>query len=388
MRKRIAFITARFPYPLTKGDKLRAWYQIRDLSATADVHLISLSEHEPSETDFAALAPYCASINNFVLGKGKRYLRILRDLPSNRPFSVSYFFNAAIDRKIARVLNEIKPDLVHCHLIRTAPYARSLPAVGKTIDFMDCFSLGAWRELKASRNRFRKLFLRIEHQRLLRCERETFAAFDQHYIIADSDRAALPVDNPAAVTVVPNGVDFKRFHPKQVTKEFELLFSGHMGYVPNIAAAKFAITAVAPLLPASIKLLIAGVGVTPEIERLQSQQIIVQEHFSDIREAFWKSSILLAPMNISIGLQNKILQAMAMKIPVVCTAQANASIHAPVGKAILIASEPEEFKKAILRLLNEPDFYQQVTEQAYDFVHANFDWKTINAGLGKTMLGA
>ena len=183
--------------------------------------------------------------------------------------------------------------------------------------------------------------------------------------------------------MLPNGVDFETFYSNNDTKEYDLLFSGHMSYIPNISAAKYAATCILPKLPSTLKLLIAGIGVTNEIAKLEKDNVIIQEDFVHIREAFWKSKILLAPMNISIGLQNKILQAMAMKVPVVCTPQANESINAEAGTEIVVASNPEEFKEAIERLLTDQEYYHELSNKAHSFVMANYDWKVVNGHLAK-----
>lgn len=386
--KKVVFITSRFPYPLDKGDKLRAFHQIKDLSGYADVHLISISEEEPSPSDFQALSSYCSSIDNFVLSKPKRLLRVFGAVFSNQPFSVSYFFNPTIKKAIAQRIRAIQPEVIHCHLIRTAPYLPQETTARTSIDFMDCFSLGALKERNATQNPLRKLFLQQEYRRLLRAEREAFQNFNIHYVIAGPDRDALSVEDSSRIQILPNGVDFNTFYPSQpeYEKKFALLFSGHMGYKPNISAARFAAEKIIPEVSEDYNLLIAGIGITQEIAKFRSEQIHVETEFPHIREAFWQSKILLAPMMISIGLQNKILQAMAMKIPVVCTPQANLSINAPHGVAICTASAPHEFKAAIDRLMHDHTFYEQLAEEGYVFVKANFDWAHIHAGFAQTLL--
>jgi len=386
LKKDILFLTSRFPYPLNKGDKLRAYFQIKDLSRFANIYLISLSEKPIEQTDLDALNPYCKSIKNYVLPKNKRLLRVCKSIFSSQPFSVNYFYNSKIKKEINQQIKEIKPDLIHCHLIRTVRYIDSSYYPITSIDFMDCFSIGTLKELKETNNLIRKIFLRVEYTRLVKAERESFEKFNRHFIISQQDKDALPLADASSIEILRNGVDFNVFYPKTIAKEYDLLFSGHMAYVPNIAAAKYAIQQVVPILPPSNKLLIAGIGVTPEITSLKSNQVIIQEHFPHIREAFWKSRILVAPMIISIGLQNKILQAMAMKIPVVCTPQANAAINAPEGIAILTATEPQQFVHAIQRLLDDEDYYQEIANQAYNYVRANFDWETINADFATTLL--
>lgn len=384
--KSILFITSRFPYPLDKGDKLRAYNQIKSLSKIAEIHLVSLSETEPSVEEFSILQKYCKSVTNYVLPKYKRFFGLVWSVFSGAPFSVGYFFSFSIKRKINRLIRELNPDIMHCHLIRCSEYVSTVASPVMSLDYMDCFSLGALKELKSTNSWFRKWFLKFEYPRLLKYEKKVFDQFDKHCIISETDRNALPVKNPNNVEVVSNGVDRSIFYPFETDKQYDLLFSGHMGYIPNISAAKYAATEIIPKLPSSIRLLVAGIGATTEIKRLQNDQVIVQEKFPHIREAFWVSKILVASVNISIGLQNKIIQAMAMKIPVVCSPVANASIKAPVGTCILEANNPEEYVNAISLLLNDSDYYQSIASEAYKFVKSHFDWDSINLQYGKKLI--
>jgi polysaccharide biosynthesis protein PslH len=386
LKKDIVFITSRFPYPLNKGDKLRAFHQIKSLSKSANIYLISISKNQLSKEDLRALTPYCRSVDNFVLSQTKSIISLFKGLFSNKAFSVSYFYHRSFQKLIDMKIKEINPDIIHCHLIRTAQYVNSSHIAIKTIDYMDCFSIGAFKELNNTKNVFKKLFLQIEYKRLIKSEQSSFKKFNKHFIISQPDKDALPVKDSSQVMVLQNGVDFKTFYPNELPKEYDLLFSGHMGYVPNIAAAKYAITKIFPILPTPRKLLIAGIGTTSKISNLKSDKIIIQEHFTHIREAFWKSKILLAPMNISIGLQNKILQAMAMKVPVICSQQANMSINAPVGTSILTAAEPQEYIEAINLLLDDDEYYQLIANQGYQFVKNNFDWDIINNQFAEILL--
>jgi glycosyltransferase involved in cell wall biosynthesis len=105
----------------------------------------------------------------------------------------------------------------------------------------------------------------------------------------------------------------------------------------------------------------------------------------DMREVFAESKIHLAPMLISIGLQNKILQAMAMKIPCIVSSQANNAIHAPTNDCLFIAERPEEYVEKILLLLNDKTVYDKLSENAYQFVHRNFDWAAMVTPLEKIL---
>src|SRR5205814_1759893 len=133
------------------------------------------------------------------------------------------------------------------------------------------------------------------------------------------------------------------------------------------------------------KLVIAGATPSNEILKFKSENIHVTGWIDDIREPFAESRIHLAPMLISIGLQNKILQAMAMKIPCIVSSLANNAIHAPTNDCLLIADKPEEYVEKILLLLNDSALYTKLSENACRFVNENFDWSTIVAPLEKIL---
>src|SRR5207247_11102575 len=120
-------------------------------------------------------------------------------------------------------------------------------------------------------------------------------------------------------------------------------------------------------------LVIAGAKPYKEIRKLQSDHIQVTGWVDDMRQYFAQSRIHLAPMLISIGLQNKILQAMAMKIPCIVSSLANNAIHALTDDCLLIADHPEDYVEKILRLLNDPTLCERISENAFQFVRKNFD---------------
>ena len=385
MRKQLLFLTSRFPFPLNKGAKLRALYQIKELRRWMDVHLVSISEKQPTPEEWNAVNTHCKSMHNYVIGKPQRYAQTLTDLLGSRPPSVSYFYRPWVQKKIDRLLAEIEPDIIHCHLIRMVEYVKNIEHIPRSIDFMDCFSLGAKKELSQSLPPLRKQIVKMEYRRLGRYEKKCTSLFDHQFIISATDRSALPGAKASKVEILANGVDRSAFYPGNRTKKFDLLFSGHMGYVPNIAAAKYAITKIHALLKPSVSMLVAGIGITEDIKQLKQTNLVLQEEFTHIREAFWQSRILLAPMTISIGLQNKILQAMAMRMPVVCSPQANKAIQAPVGSAVLVADRPDEYVKAIERLLMDATFFESIADAGYQFVTENFVWEEVNRPLVRAL---
>ena len=299
------------------------------------------------------------------------------------PFSVAYFLRETVCYRIQDIISEQQPDHIFCHLIRMSEYVKDVKHIPKTLDYMDTFSMGMGR-MKSTAGMFMQSIINTEHKRLLRYEEQIFDCFENKIIISEQDRSHIPHKNNEEIKVVPNGVDFDFFYPQQRQKKYDLLFAGNMNYPPNIERVLFITNEILPLLRKQlpdIKLIIAGATPATEILQLQSPNIEVTGWVDDIRTSFYESHIMLAPMLISIGLQNKILQAMAMKIPCVVSALANNAIHATDQKEVLIASTPEEYVKHILYLLQNKQEAERLAENAFQFAKTNYDWKNIVAEL-------
>jgi glycosyltransferase involved in cell wall biosynthesis len=240
---------------------------------------------------------------------------------------------------------------------------------------MDAFSKGMERWKEAS-NLLKKIPMQMEFKRLKKYEAEVFNDFDHHIIISEQDRNHIDHPKKEKIHIIPNGVDYHYFKPVGKEKKYDLLFAGNMNYPPNVESALFIVNEILPLVrkqKPGITLLIAGANPSLKIRNLEGNGIHVSGWMDDIREAFASSYIHLAPMLISIGLQNKILQAMAMKIPSVISALANNAIHAP-GNCVLVASTPEEYAEKIIFLLQNKTEADALAENAYGFVRENFDW--------------
>ncbi|MEP7146352.1 MAG: glycosyltransferase [bacterium] len=386
---KIVFLTSRFPYPLEKGDKLRVYNQVKHLSDKNEITLISLNIGKVKEEYIIPLRTFCKDIHIFNLSKIDLGINLSRTLISGLPFQVGIFFKKNLKKKIQTIIKSIKPDAVYCHLIRMSEYVKDSNGCPKTLDYMDAFSKGIERRAESSSFFVMREFLNIEHRRLVDYERSIFDMFENKVIISGQDRDLIPHSENNKITILPNGVDREIFHPLVREKKYDLLFTGNMGYPPNIESAIYSARKILPLIQKKnpgINLLIAGVNPPRDVLNLRSNTIIVIPEFSHIREAFAQSRILLAPMLISIGLQNKILQAMAMKIPCVCSSLANNAIKAPNNLCILEANTPEEYSEKIQLLLNDKDLYNKLAENAYKFVLENYNWKIINRKLEETLL--
>ena len=378
---KIVILTSRFPYPLEKGDKLRVYNFVKEMSKENEITLITLNSGKISEDSSAQINKFCKKIHIFNLSKTDYGINLLRALVDGNPFQVGIFYKKSYGTLIQKIIKEEKPDAVFCHLIRMSEYIKDMNTYPKTLDYMDAFSKGIERRSCATKNFVFKKILENEHRRLVKYESDIFDKFENKIIISEQDRDFIPHIEKEKITIIPNGVDSEIFFPLERKKKFDLLFTGNMGYPPNVESAIYTVKQIFPIVQKSlpeINLLIAGINPPKELTDLNSEKIKIIPEFSHIREAFAQSKIMLAPMLISIGLQNKILQAMAMKIPVICSPLANNAIKAPVNSCILEAVTSEEYSEKINMLLNNKSFYDEMTENAYQFVLNNFNWEKVN----------
>ncbi|MCX6292630.1 MAG: glycosyltransferase [Bacteroidetes bacterium] len=385
---KILFLTSRFPYPLEKGDKLRAFHQLKELSRNHEVILVSVSDQVVLPEHFDQLKPFCRRILVHHISLANVIRNLFVTFFSRLPFQVGYFYSEKFKTKIGEVIRVEKPDAIFCQLVRMAEYVKDVEGIPKTLDYMDAFSKGL--ERLSQRSAFpKKTAVRMEWKRMLKYERNIFDRFEHHTIISEQDKKLIPHPDHEKIHVIPNGVDMDFYRPVKSEKNYDLIFAGNMAYPPNVESALFIANEIMPLLwkqNPEINLVIAGATPANEILKLQSEHIEVTGWVDDMRGYFSQSKIHLAPMLISIGLQNKILQAMAMKIPCVVSTLANNAINAPASDCVFIADSPSQYAEKIVLLLNDHVLYDQTAENAFRFVKNNFDWTAKVKELEKVLL--
>ncbi|MES2590864.1 MAG: glycosyltransferase [Bacteroidota bacterium] len=373
---KILVLLSRVPYPLDKGDKLRAFNQIKQLSKNNQIILFALNDTQLDNEAVTELKKYCSAISIIKFTKVTIFFNLLRALFNGKPLQVGYFHFSKAQKKVDALIKKHKPDHIYCQLIRTAEYIKSHPNIPKTLDYMDVFSKGMERR-KSTEPFYMRPILALEHRRLLRYERKTFQYFKHKTIISEQDKNLIPHPKKHEIHVVPNGVDTTYFRAIPHKKEFELLFNGNMNYPPNIESVEYLVNKIMPLvwkrLP-NVRLLISGASPNDKVLALKSNKVVVSGWVDDIRENFAKSKILVAPMQISIGLQNKLLEAMAMQLPCVTSTLANSALGAKPNEQILVADTPEQYVESIVNLLQDEAMAKRIGMNGFTFVTNNFNW--------------
>jgi len=377
---KILVILSRLPFPLEKGDKLRAYHQLRELHKNNEVILCCLTTMNHRSEDIAEVNKICSELHVFKLRKWKIYFNLALAFFSRKPFQVHYFYQQHIHRQIEKLILEKEPDHIFCQLLRTAEYAKDEHNYQKTIDYQDAFSKGMERRADLARFPFREIF-NLERKRLVAYENITFEYFENKVIISDEDRKYIYHPERQDIRIITNGIDTRFFHPSnRKDSEYDLVFVGNMSYPPNVETAEYIVRNIFPLLKKefpSLTLLLAGAEPSKKVLALgQINGVTVQTDLADIRAAYSVGKIFFAPMQIGTGLQNKLLEAMSMEIPCVTSNLANRALMGNHNENILVGETPEEYVKWIAHLLRNPDLCQTIGKAGRTYVKSKFSWES------------
>ncbi|MBQ0015455.1 MAG: glycosyltransferase [Bacteroidales bacterium] len=386
---RILVVLPRFPYPLEKGDKLRAYHQIRILSQTNEVYLFCADHKLVSDTQIEALKPFCKDICVVKQPILENYKNVVRNYLHSKSLQIGYWDSQRVRKAYRKFEQKVQPDVVYSQMVRTMPWV-SRSQRPKVMDFQDALSMNTERRMNQAHGLWHYI-LHFEFKMLRSSEYNAFKIFDALTIISDPDGDAIPHRRNREIQVIPNGVDTNYFKSNNADKQYDVVFCGNMNYPPNINACKYLLKKVMPLVWREMpetKVLIAGHTSKKVIWKCASDRVTITGWVDDIRECYDKAKLMAAPMQIGSGLQNKLLEAMAMHVPCVTTSIANDSLHATPEKEILIGDTPEQLAAHIMTLLRNDDQRRQLAQAAYQFVTQNYSWEQNVNKLNQLLLEA
>lgn len=369
-------IVSRFPFPLDKGDKLRAYYQLIELSIKYNVTLVALSEKNISENDYKEVSQYCEALHIIRINWITKIFRLFACAFTNKPFQVGYFYRYKAKKTIKHLIESGGFKLIYNQLIRTTEYTKNFHEIPKVLDYMDALSMGIKRRIDLQPF-YKKWIFQIEANRLVTYEREIFDYFEFKTIISEQDRKLIQHPEAKNILCVPNGISQHFFEYPEINKDVDLVFTGNMSYPPNIEASKFIVQQILPEL-SNCKLLISGSSPAPSLKEMaqDTKSVELTGWVDDIRESYARGKIFIAPMFIGTGMQNKLLEAMAMGLPCITTSLANNAIQGIHKKHILVADNQAEFIHYTKLLLSDSVLRDEIGRNAKDFVKLHFSWSS------------
>jgi len=385
---KILYLCHRFPFPPRRGGKIRPFNMIRHFARDHEVTVGSIVRSEVEAKEGAGLADYCASYKIARVRNPVQVGRMVARLPTPVPSSFGYFHSPELASWVRERLARERFDLIFVHCSSVAPYVAAVRSVPKILDFGDMDSQ-KWLEYARYKRFPLSLGYAIEGRKLVRKERRLARKFDLctattrgEWETLESYRTGVPSD------WFPNGVDSGYFAPTEEPYDPNTIaFVGRMDYYPNQESMFDFCQRTLPRLQStrpSLKLLIVGADPTPAVLRLADLPgVTVTGSVPDVRPYLRRSALMIAPLNIARGTQNKILEAMAMGVPVVTSRIAAAGVDATDGQHFLAASTPEEYVDAIMRVIDDPQLRQRLSIAGRERMLTHHDWARSMSRLDK-----
>lgn len=350
----LLFLSHRVPYPPDKGDKIRAWNIFRHLARSHRIHLGCFIDDPADRPHLAELRSLCADLACFPIDRRTQRIKALLRLRRGQPLSLGYFHDRRlkdwVDRKLAG--SAIRDVFVFSSAM--AGYVMHAEGVRRILDMVDVDSEKWTAYAETARFPARAVWAR-EGRTLLAFERLAAARFDHSLFVSEHEWqrfVTLAPETIARTGWVANGVDLEhfspelRFPPPFVGTGADLVFTGHMDYRPNIDAASWFARDVLPALRRRVpnaRFWIVGASPTSEVSELTSLPgVEVTGRVADTRPYLASADVVVAPLRIARGIQNKVLEAMAMARPVIATPEAFEGICAEPGRDILLARGVDE----------------------------------------------
>ena len=355
---KILYVCHRFPFPPKRGGKIRPFNMIRHLARNHDVTVCSLVRSAAEAVEGEGLAAHCDRFEMVRVHDGVQALRMVALLPTPVPSSFGFFRSGALARRIRALAARERFDLAFVHCSSVARYVENLAGVPKILDFGDMDSQ-KWGDYARSKPVPLSWGYRLEAVKLRREEARLARRFDLCTATTRAEWETLQsFDTGVATDWFPNGVDAEYFAPSAMHyDEDRIVFVGRMDYYPNQECMTWFCANVLPALrrrrPAT-RLAIVGADPPPAMRKLgELPGVTVTGSVADVRPYLHEAALMVAPLSIARGTQNKILEGMAAGVPVVASRIAAGGVDATAPDHLLTASTPDEFVEAILCVLND-----------------------------------
>ena len=401
---RILFLAHRTPYPPNKGEKIRAFNLLSHLTKFHDVTLLYWVDDPQDLNHTPFLRALCRGrVIPVRLNRTLAMARALRSLLQGRSFTEGFYSAIPFQRELDGVLCGAPFDAVFVFSSAVAVYAEKIDAKRKIVDFVDLDSL-KWRQL-AEASRFPlSLLYRLEHRRLSKFEIAVSKWATRSVFVSDAEAELFQkTGGQGAIESISNGTDLelRRLPLEQIPYHLaaadggspaegeKLIFVGTMDYSPNIDAVRYFAQDIFPLIRQKFcRAVFEIVGRRPpkSVRRLsQIKGVRVVGEVDDVRAYLVRADVSVAPMRIARGVQNKVLEAMAVGVPVVATLPAIEGIKISDGEEVLIGTTPAEFANQVIRVLSDKELRKAVTKKAWNKMNQCYNWQLVGVKLDQLL---
>jgi sugar transferase (PEP-CTERM/EpsH1 system associated) len=378
---KILFLAHRIPYPPDKGEKIRAFHELQFLGSRHEVDLLCFADSDAEAEEQKALKDLSRNIYVETRSRTKLAAGVARSFLRGEPLSCGCFFSWKFQVEVRRALALCTYDVIFIFCSSMAQYLpRPLPSP-VVLDFVDIDSAKWAQYAQRSRPPFSWVFAR-EARKLARYE-EDWARVSSSTIVSTRQEASLLQGEGIPVEVVSNGVEIPEERLDPLPAEIRALqpyavFVGTMDYLPNVDAVEYFAQEILPRVRErhpELKFVIVGRDPARRVRKLKrTQGVVVTGTVPEVGTYLAGATVVVAPFRIAQGIQNKLLEGLAMGKRIISTPGPAAAIAASHGENLLVADNSQDFAQALVALLEDPEIYCCYSE-GVDFVRKNFNWR-------------
>lgn len=388
----ILYLVHRLPYPPNKGDKVRSYHLLKHLAAKHRVFLGTFIDDPQDEAYTDKLPHYCVDMHIARLSPRTAKLRSLIGLLGNEALTLPYYRDAGLQAWVTRTLREQQIDAVVIFSSAMAQYIHGFQQLRTLVDFVDVDS-AKWTQYAPNHRWPMSWLYRREGERLLAFERSVAQQATHSFFTTENETELFCRRAPECkgrVEAMCNGVDAEYFSPEHVLTspysagELPLVFTGAMDYWPNIDAVTWFSTEIFPPLLRrwpGLRFYIVGRSPTPAVQALASQHVVVTGTVDDVRPYLQHAAVVVAPLRLARGIQNKVLEAMAMGLPVVASQECAGAVDAVPERDFMTAGTVDDYQRQIGSLLQAPDRASGIGKAARAQVLARYSWDAHLSGI-------
>lgn len=379
---KILFLANRVPYPPYRGDKLKIYNLATRLGEHHELHLLTFAQTEEDMTYKAKLEEVFKEVHLVYLPKWKSAMNCLAGAWDSKPLQVLYFQSGEMKRQLDALLAQHQYDAIHVQHLRMSPYLAHRKDLARVLDLPDAFSLYWERRKQVKRSLPIALFENMEQKRVLQYE-AILKEYNMSLVCSAEDKAYLEqqhgTDN---LRLLPNGVDMTTFYPRNhnYSHNHTLLFTGNMDYAPNVDAVIYFTESVLPLIwkkHPQVKFVIGGQRPVEKVLALASDKVVVTGFIKDLAATYNEASVVVAPLRFGAGTQNKVLEAMAMGVPVVCSNIGFAGLGITSGQGAIMQTDATAFADSVIELLDSEEKRRSVGLAGAEVIRTRFDWDIV-----------
>jgi sugar transferase (PEP-CTERM/EpsH1 system associated) len=354
----VLYLTHRLPFAPNRGDRIRAYYTIRELSKQADVALFSLV-HDAEERDRAENVPFVSAQRTVAVTKTRNWINGIARLPTSVPLTHSLLDAGGLQESLAQFVDAVRPDavLAYCSGMARLCFTPPLEKIPFVLDMVDVDSQ-KWTDLASRSGVLRRFVYAREARTLMAFERRATLAARRTFVVNDRERDTLRRIAPDAdIEVSGNGIDLEAFaRPDGIESTRKIIFCGVLDYQPNADGVIWFLRNVWPAVQQEVpdaEFEIVGSGEPGAIAAAAQGRagVRIVGQVPEVQPRLWRAAVSVAPLLVARGIQNKVLEALAAGLPTVVTSPVWDGLPPGVRPGCMRASEPADFAEAVVRTL-------------------------------------